>query len=166
MVLASFLFIRRMSEVTNVRVVTGDLADDAKDSYDEDDDEVRRLDIPRGVEIYEINGPFFFGAAETFKDTLARVAGKPKVLIIRMRHVNMLDSTGMHALRDVVHRSSRDGTRVLLSDVQMQPLAALTGSPILQEIGENKVFQSLDEAIACARDLIDTGHTPLRSPRV
>jgi SulP family sulfate permease len=111
--------------------------------------------IPKGVEVYEINGAFFFGAAERFKDTLARVAKKPKVLIIRMRHVLVLDSTGMHALRDVVRRSRKDGSVVLLSDVHMQPLVALTGSPVLEEIGQENLFASLDEALSRARTLLD-----------
>ena len=155
MVLAAFLFIRRMAEVTNIRSITHDLIDDEDDRYDSDPNGVRFRQIPPGVEVYEINGAFFFGAAETFKDTLARVSGKPKVLIIRMRDVLAIDSTGMHALKDVVHRSSRDGTRVLLSDVHMQPLVALTGSAILREIGEDNVFASLDDALAASRELLE-----------
>jgi sulfate permease, SulP family len=153
MVLASFLFIRRMSTVTSVNVVTSELRDEA--ARDEAGEEL--LDgarIPDGVEVYEINGPFFFGAATAFKDTLARIAGKPKVLIIRMRHVPALDSTGMHALADVVHRTRRDGTVVVLSDVHMQPLVALTGTPALAEIGEQNVVGSLDLALARAREIL------------
>jgi SulP family sulfate permease len=114
------------------------------------------------VEVYEINGPFFFGAAETFKDTLARVAGKPKVLIIRMRDVLSLDSTAMNALKDVVHRSRKDGTTVLLSDVHMQPLVALTGSPVLDEIGKENLFGNLYNALNRARSLL--GLPPMARP--
>lgn len=165
MVLASFLFIRRMASVTSVNVVTRELRDGARGEGDHGDDELldpRR--IPDGVEVYEINGPFFFGAATTFKDTLARVAGKPKVLIIRMRHVSALDSTGMHALTEVVHRTRRDGTAVILSDVHMQPLVALTGTPAMSEIGEENVVGSLDLALARAREIL-TGRMPLRGPQ-
>lgn len=157
MVLAAFLFIRRMAEVTNVRVLTQELSDDAPELDSADSTEsnrVRRRDIPPGVEVYEINGPFFFGAAEMFKDALARVVGKPKVLIIRMRDVLALDSTGMHALRDVVHRSRKDGTIVLLADVHLQPLVALTGSPVLAEIGEDSLCATLDDALVRARTLV------------
>ncbi len=153
MVLAAFLFIRRMSEVTNVSVVTRELQDDFTGDVP-DPNSVSRRAIPEGVEIYEINGPFFFGAAETFKDTLALVAGKPKVLIVRMRGVLALDSTGMHALKDVVHRSRRDGTEVLLSDVHMQPLVALTGSAVLEEIGSENVFGNIDDALNRARRML------------
>ncbi|HTE46305.1 MAG TPA: SulP family inorganic anion transporter [Gemmatimonadaceae bacterium] len=152
MVLAAFLFIRRMADVTNVSVVTRELEDDTGE--EDDVNAAYRRAVPRGVEIYEINGPFFFGAAETFKDTLARVSGKPRVLIIRMRHVLALDSTGMHALKDVVHRSRGDGTVVLLSDVHMQPLVALTGSPVLDEIGRDNLFGNLDDALNRARVLL------------
>jgi SulP family sulfate permease len=154
MVLAAFLFMRRMAEVTNVRALTQEFDDDAPDPYSSDQNAVRLRQIPDGVEVYEINGAFFFGAAETFKETMAAIAGKPKVLIIRMRDVLLLDSTGMHALKDVVHRSRKDGTAVLLSDVHMQPLVALTGSAVLDEIGPKNLFSSLDDALRRARELV------------
>ena len=154
MVLAAFLFMRRMAEVTNVRALTQEFDDDAPDPYSSDQNAVRLRQIPQGVEVYEINGAFFFGAAETFKETMAAIAGKPKVLIIRMRDVLLLDSTGMHALKDVVHRSRKDGTAVLLSDVHMQPLVALTGSAVLEEIGPKNLFSSLDDALRRARELV------------
>src|SRR5258708_415420 len=93
MVLAAFLFMRRMSEVTNVKLRLELEDDDTDEPYDTDPNSVRRRLIPGEVEVYEINGPLFFGAAETFKDTLATVARKPKVLIIRMRNVPAIDST-------------------------------------------------------------------------
>jgi sulfate permease, SulP family len=159
MVLAAFLFMKRMAEVTNVRVLKREFEDDG----DEDEEESRiPADIPDGVEIFEINGAFFFGAAETFKETLATVSKKPKVLIIRMRDVLLLDSTGMHALRDVVHRSRKEGTAVLLSDLHMQPLVALTGSAILDEIGQDNVTDNLDAAIERARVILAGPLTPRR----
>ena len=98
-----------------------------------------RTAIPRGVSVFEINGPFFFGAVETFQDTLDHLAERPRVLIIRMRDVHALDSTGMHALKDVVQRSRRAGTEVLLADVQPQPRSALEASGALAEIGATNV---------------------------
>ena len=167
MVAAAFLFMRRMAEVTNVRSVQLEL-DDADDAYATDPNGVRRRVVPKQVEVYEINGPFFFGAAETFKDTLARVAGKPKVLILRMRHVPAIDATGLHALKDVVHRSRRDGTTVLLCEVQPQPLQALQRSVLIEEIGEARILPTLEDAIARASEELDarrlggtSGHAPL-----
>jgi SulP family sulfate permease len=151
-----------MAEVTNVRALTQEFDDDAADPYSSDENAVRLRQIPQGVEVYEINGAFFFGAAETFKETMAAIAGKPKVLIIRMRDVLLLDSTGMHALKDVVHRSRKDGTAVLLSDVHMQPLVALTGSAVLEEIGPKNLFSSLDDALQRARELVTSPPTPRR----
>jgi SulP family sulfate permease len=162
MVLAAFLFMKRMAEVTNVRAVTREFEDDDADGSGSEENSGRSGNIPAGVEVYEINGAFFFGAAETFKDTLALIAGKPKVLIIRMRNVLRLDSTGMHALKDVVHRSRKDGTAVLLSDVHMQPLVALTGSTVLEEIGSENVFSNLDDALQRARELLSSPPTQRR----
>ena len=154
MVASSFLFMRRMSEVTNVTSADLEL-DDAPDGYANDPNGVRRLTIPKAVEVYEVNGPFFFGAAETFKDTLTRVGRKPKVLIIRMRNVPAIDSTGMHALREVVKRTRADGTLVLIADISAQPRAALARSDVLEEIGAENVFDTLDQALAHAREHLE-----------
>jgi sulfate permease, SulP family len=162
MVLAAFLFMKRMAEVTNVRALRQEFDDEGVDRYESDENGMRLRDIPAGVEVYEINGAFFFGAAETFRDTIAAIGGKPKVLIIRMRDVLLLDSTGMHALKDVVHRSRKAGTGVLLSDLHMQPLVALTGSAILEEIGQDNVCANLDDALARARVLLESPPTPRR----
>jgi SulP family sulfate permease len=149
MVLAAFLFMKRMAEVTNITVVSRDFQD-SNQSKDVSGAIFRRR-VPPGVEVYEINGPFFFGAAEKFKDTLAEVSKKPKVLIIRMRNVPAIDSTAMHALRDLIRRTRNDRTMVLLSEVHAQPLAALEGSGLLEEVGEEHVCANVDDALAAAR---------------
>jgi SulP family sulfate permease len=159
MVLAAFLFMRRMADVTNVKAF-GVEQDDEGDEYATDPNGVRRRAIPSQVEVYEINGPFFFGAAETFKDTLAQVAKKPKVLIIRMRNVPAIDSTGMHVLKDLVHRTRGDGTLVLISDIHTQPLVALGRSAVLDEIGEDNVFGNLDDALDRARQHLGLAPAP------
>jgi sulfate permease, SulP family len=144
MVLAAFLFMRRMAEVTNVSVIAREFAENVDEN---DPNSARTRHVPRGVVVYEINGPFFFGAAETFKDTLGRTMKKPRVLILRMRNVPAIDATGMHALRDVVRRTRKDGTLVLLSDVHAQPLVALGRSGVLDEIGDDQVFGNVDDAL-------------------
>ena len=149
MVLAAFLFMRRMASLAEVSQVP------MEELEEEAGDELRTQPVPRGVDVYEINGPFFFGAAETFKDTLALVAGKPKVLILRMRRVPAIDATGLHALKDVVHRTRRDGTMVLLCEVQPQPLQALRRSVLLDEIGDEHVLPTLEAAIAYATEELE-----------
>jgi sulfate permease, SulP family len=152
MVLAAFLFMKRMADVTDVRAVTGDLIEEEDE---EDAAATSAYIVPRGVEVFEINGPFFFGAAETFKDTIARVAGRPKVLIIRLRRTPAMDATGLHALTDVVRRSRREGTRVLLAEVQPQPLATLRRSVLVDEIGEENVCATMEEALARAHEELE-----------
>lgn len=148
MVLAAFLFMRRMAEVSNVRAVTDALRERGSDAPDE----VQHAPaIPDGVEIYEITGAFFFGAAETFKDTLGQIARKPKVLILRMRDVSLLDSTGVRALRDVIGRSHKDGTLVLISEVHAQPAVVLERSGLSAELGADNVLMSLEESLDRAR---------------
>ena len=151
MVLAAFLFMRRMAEVTNISVLTHEFRDPV-DDFESDPNAVRRRVVPEGVEVYEINGPFFFGAAEMFRDRLGRIAGKPKVLILRMRHVPAIDSTGLNALRDVVHRSRRDGALVILSDVHAQPVVAIERSGLYDELGEENVHGNIDDALNRARE--------------
>jgi SulP family sulfate permease len=150
MVLAAFLFIRRMATVTNVDTLVGGVGDESDEVRD--DEEPWRRDVPNGTIVFEIHGPFFFGAVETFRDTLDSLAERPKVLILRMRGVPALDSTGIHAIRDVVRRSQRDGTKVLLCDVQPQPLAALTASPAMIEIGLENVVPDIELALGIAHN--------------
>jgi len=152
MVVAVFLFMRRMADLTQVAPVT-DAEIDREEA--EATEETRLARIPRGVEVFQIEGPIFFGAVETFKDTLARVSGKPKVLILRMRYVPSIDATGIHTLTDVVRRSRGDGTLVLLSGVQPQPLAALRNSALMDEIGEEHLFASFQDALARAREELE-----------
>jgi sulfate permease, SulP family len=154
MVLAAFLFMRRMAEVTDIRAVSSEFQEPRGDPYETDPNAVRLRAVPDGVRVYEINGPFFFGAAERFKERVSVVEGRPKVLIIRMRNVPAIDSTGMHALGDVVRRSRGEGVRVLLSDVHAQPLIALGRSHLLDELGEANIFGNLDDALNSAREYL------------
>jgi SulP family sulfate permease len=149
MVLASFLFMKRMAEVTDITLVSQEFQD-TRTSTDTSGAIYRRR-VPKGVEVYEINGAFFFGAAEKFKDTLWEVSKKPRVLIVRMRNVPAIDSTAMHALRDLVRRTKKDGTVVLLSDVQPQPRMALEGSGLLDEIGPEHLCGDIDQALDAAQ---------------
>jgi SulP family sulfate permease len=155
MVLAAFLFIRRMSTVSNVSVITREI----QEGLAADAGEEELLDpsgVPRGVEVYEINGPFFFGAAQSFKDAVSQVAKRPRVLILRMRNVPLIDSSGMHALLDVIHRSRKEGTIVILSGLHTQPLAALTNSDALTQIGRENLVESIDLALARAKQVLGT----------
>jgi SulP family sulfate permease len=159
MVLASFMFMRRMSEVTDVRHITDDLDDEGDEL--EDVDQISTRAVPPGIEVYEIDGPFFFGAAEKFKDVLAEVFRKPKVLIIRMRHVPAIDSTGLNVLRDLVRRTRHDRTLVLVSELQSQPLFAMRRSGLLDEIGQDNVVGTIDLALAIGQQhLVGRPATP------
>ncbi len=162
MVLASFLFMQRMAEVTNVTAVTRELRERAGDESDAPD----RRRIPEGVEIYEISGAFFFGAAETFKDTLGQIAKQPRVLILRMRDVSLLDSTGIRALRDVIARSRKDRTLVLISEVHAQPAIALERSGLKEELGPENLVMTLEDALDLARRYVEVRTpTPLPTSR-
>jgi SulP family sulfate permease len=137
-----------MSEVTNVGVVTREFRD-ATDEPDPNAVELR--DIPAGVEVYEINGPFFFGAAESFKETMRFVERPPKVMILRMRNVPVIDATGLHLIHQLHLDCRRDGTLLILSDVHAQPLTALMISAVWEEIGEDNFIGNLDDALNHAR---------------
>ena len=156
-VLAAFLFMRRMAEVTHVTAFS------AGDEGEEDPRDPNALSgraIPPGVEVYEVNGPFFFGAASKFRDTLATVSQRPKVLIIRLRNVPAIDATGVHALREVIEKSAAEGTRVILSDVHAQPMAALARTELLEKLGEESLVGHIDEALAVARHHLGLPEAP------
>ena len=144
MVLASFLFIRQMGEATTVRSMHDD----------EDDRALRKLDVPAGVMIYEIDGPFFFGAAEKFRDTMSEIETAPKVLVLHLARVNLLDATGLGVISDLVKKGRRDHSALILSGVHSQPMIALGKSDLLDEIGDDNLVATLDEAVTRARELL------------
>jgi SulP family sulfate permease len=151
-VLASLLFMLRMSETTQAGYITG-----LNEENGAETDETNGLaagKIPTGVEIFEINGPFFFGAADRFKDALREVARKPKVLILRMRHVPVMDSTGLRALEDVVGKTLREGSVVILSGLQPQPRVLLERSGLLERIGTGNDAPDIQQALEIARKLL------------
>jgi SulP family sulfate permease len=160
MILTAFLFIRRMASVTSIEMFIGGA--DAGDDLAVDPAEPWRLQVPRGASVFEIKGPLFFGAVETFRDTLDHLNEHPRVLIIRMRDVHAVDATGIRALRDVIRRTARDGSAVLLTDVQPQPRTALSDAGVLELIGEGNVLPDIDDALARAYELVSA---PLSAAR-
>jgi anti-anti-sigma factor len=116
MVLAAMLFMKRMANSTQVAAVAAALRDNGEDS-DEPSRRARHARVPRDVEVYDVNGPFFFGAAEAFKDALRQVNWRPRALIIDMEGVPVTDSTGLRALAEVIRQSRQEGIRVLLCDL-------------------------------------------------
>jgi SulP family sulfate permease len=151
MVLAAFLFMRRMALISEA----GPMRRALREDEDADDpDAMARLDVPPGVEIFEVYGALFFGAASKFKDAVRRVERAPRVLIVRMRHVLAIDATGLRALEDLLDKTRRDGTQLVLSGVHAQPLAALERSGMLERIGEDNVHGHISGALARARSLV------------
>jgi SulP family sulfate permease len=147
MVLAALLFMHRMATVTNVSVITREV-EDGETSLSS---ELINADIPADMQIYEINGPFFFGAAETFTQTIASVGSFPRVLIVRMRNVPALDATGIKALEDIYKRVRQTKGRFIISEIHSQPYLALEGSGFLARLGEENLAPTLAEAIARGR---------------
>jgi SulP family sulfate permease len=153
LVLAAFLFMRRMSEVTNVAEIGEGFADPV--AADTGTFSAGRTGpLPKGVQLYAIDGPFFFGAADKFREAFTQVANAPRVLILVMRRVPAIDSTGIHALRNVIGRFQKDGTRVILVGPRAQPLAAMERAGVLDAIGTDGVVPDLDAAVALAEEWI------------
>ena len=123
MVLAVFLFMRRMALVTNIGVVTREFNEE-EDDNETDTMSIDKKTIPKGVEVYEINGPFFFGAVEKFKEAIDQVEKAPLIRIIRMRNVPAIDSTGLYVLEELYKKSIKNKTAVIFSGVHHQPLFA------------------------------------------
>jgi SulP family sulfate permease len=154
MVLAAMLFMRRMSEVTNIGVIRREL-DDAEPAGDVGDpNPLERRQVPAGVEVFEINGPFFFGVADRLKDTLMGLEKPPRVFILRMRRVPAVDATGMHALEEFHTKCRRQGTVLLLAGVHAQPMFAMANYGLLDRISEHNMFGNIDDALERARQLV------------
>jgi SulP family sulfate permease len=146
-VLAAFLFMKRMADVTNVSAVTRELKDAPDGTMNDDVDGVARRRIPEGVEVYEVNGPFFFGAADKIKDVLHFVARKPRVFVLRMRNVPLLDASGIRVLDDLYESFRHQGIRFVIAGVQEQPAAALEKAGRFDRYGRSNFAASLDDAL-------------------
>ena len=155
-VLSAILFMDRMAKATIIRKSTVHMNPDNHSLKD-------RM-VPEGVEVFEIHGPFFFGAANRFKDTLQIVGKKPRVLIIRCRHILFIDATALHALEELVEKTHKDGTTLLLSGVHAQPLITLETSGLYYKIGEDNLHGNIDAALNRARLLLGLPEVPLPSP--
>jgi SulP family sulfate permease len=153
-VLAAFLFMKRMSEVTGVTAFSEEFHDDEDPEAELARARGRALVVPKGVQVYDINGPFFFGAATAFKDAMAGTGRSPKVLIVRMRRVPTIDSTGIHALRELVRRSRNEGTAVFLSGLVSDVHEVLERAGLIEELGADGVFATYAEALEAARQRV------------
>jgi SulP family sulfate permease len=138
---------------------TSYLKDEIEDTDFEDEERISERKIPDGIAVFEIYGPFFFGAADKFKSTLNRVDKKPKVIVLRMRHVLTMDATGLHALEDVYEKAKRDGTALLLSGVHAQPLALMKQSGFADVLGMENMTDTLDDALTRAREVLSARET-------
>lgn len=154
-VLAAMLFIRRMAEVSNISAVRRELDNGADDLAElKDPNAISARDIPPGVEVYEINGPFFFGIADRLQDTLRGLERPPRVFILRMRRVPAMDATGLHALEEFYEKCHRQGTVLLLSGVHAQPLNVLVQHSLSEKIGSKNLSGNIDDALNRARELL------------
>ncbi len=149
-VLASLMFMRRMEQVAG-----GEFLDNEDDIITREDDPfaISNFTVPVGVRVYEINGPFFFGAAKRFQDAVIQKA--PRVLILRMRNVNAIDATGLFALEDIIKACNAKNCIVLISAIHPQPLAALTKSGIPEILESKQIFPDIDTALKYASSIIN-----------
>ena len=151
LLLAVVLFIRRISETSTVSVFTDEIS---RGNYTEYGSNEEKLQVPDETEIYEIEGPFFFGIASKFEETMKTIGDKPKIRIMRMRKVPFIDSTGCHNLESFIKMSQKDKTQVLLSGVNEQVWAVLTKCGIEAEIGKENICSNIDEALARANAIL------------
>lgn len=152
-VLAALLFMKRMSDVTSMGKINFDASE--KTAHDiADPDATSNKDIPEGVEVYEINGPFFFGVADMLINTLEHIGKTPKVFILRMRNVPAIDATGEHALENFYNTCKKAGTQLVLSGVNPVPYATLKKMHFIEMIGEENVTNHIDKALIRTREIL------------
>ena len=151
LICACLLFMRRMSETTDVRAVYDEI--DLNEDADMERGNLVHLTIPKGVEVYEINGPYFFGAGNRFEDIMGRYGKRPKVRIIRMRKVPFIDSTGLHNLENLCLMSQKEGITIVLSGVNEKVEAVLVRNGFNQLLGEENICNHIDLALERARQL-------------
>lgn len=151
LLLACLMFMKRMAESTQISVITDDL-DPNKESDIELHEE--HLTIPDRVEVYEINGPYFFGIANKFEEEMIRIGDRPKVRIIRMRKVPFVDSTGIHNLTNLCHMSQREGIIIVLSGVNPRVHETLEKAGFYELLGKDNICSNINEALAKAREIV------------
>ena len=151
LVIAAISFVKRVMETTEINVV--------KDELDSNE-EVRvrwhqeQLVVPRGTEVYEINGPYFFGIANKFEDIMSNLAGpRPKVRIIRMRKITFIDSTGIHNLQNLIEMSRQGGIQVILSGVNDNVRGILLKNGFAALLGLDNICANINEAIERAKTI-------------
>jgi SulP family sulfate permease len=150
MVLAVFLFMRNMIKFSDVSVLTKEI-DDAEFGYDLVDG---KYQLPKGIAVFEITGPLFFGAAYKFKDAMRYIEKHPPVLIIRMRHVPIIDVTGIQVLKEVHKESLKHGTKIILSELHSEQVKKeLQNSRLLFAIGKGNVTDTFEKALEKAEQI-------------
>ena len=151
LICACLLFMRRMAETTDVHAVLDEI--DLNEDADMERGNLEHLTIPEGVEVYEINGPYFFGAGNRFEDIMARYGSRPKVRIIRMRKVPFIDSTGLHNLENMCLMSQKEGITIVLSGVNEKVDAVLRRNNFEKLLGAENICNHIDLALARAREI-------------
>ena len=147
LVIACVLFMKRVMETTQISVITDEI-----DPNKESDLEVHEehLIIPSGVEVYEINGPYFFGIATKFEEIMARLGDRPKIRIIRMRKVPFIDSTGIHNLTTLCEMSQKENIHIILSGVNERVHSVLEKSGFYELLGKENICSNINEALEVA----------------
>ena len=153
LVIACLLVLKRIAESTDVSVIVDEI--DPNNYTDVLYAQDEHLTIPEGVEVYEINGPFFFGAGNKFEEIMANMRKRPKVRIIRMRKVPFIDSTGIHNLTNMCQMSRRDGITVILSGVNPKVHAVLEKSHFNEMLGAENICPHINIALERAHDIIE-----------
>ena len=151
LLIACVLFMRRVMETTDISVIRDEI--DPNNETDADTHE-EHLIIPEGVEVYEINGPYFFGIATKFEEMMAQMGDRPKVRIIRMRKVPFIDSTGIHNLENLCMMSQKENITIVLSGVVDKVHKVLAKSGFCNLLGEENICPNINEALARAEQLI------------
>jgi SulP family sulfate permease len=153
MVLAVFLFIRKMIKFSEVSILTKDIDDNGNAK---DKEAIGNFTIPESVEVFEITGPLFFGAAYKFKDAMRFIEKPPKVLIIRMRQVPIIDATGIRTLEEVFKESKHRGTKLILSEVHSQQvMKELQDARLLFAIGKGNVTNTFSKSLERSRMILN-----------
>ncbi|MGL4594512.1 MAG: SulP family inorganic anion transporter, partial [Thermoguttaceae bacterium] len=153
LVLASFHFMRHMEHQFRAATVDDKLHSLAADDPNEDPQTMRLFEVPDGVHVFEVNGPFFFGAVSKFQAAIEE--NMPHVLILRMRNVPIMDATGLHAIDEILKWADSFGASVLFSGIQPQPHHVLTEYGLWNRIGEENCHLCISQALLHAAEIIE-----------
>lgn len=154
--LAAFFFLKQMSEKTTVKLCTQLIEKDVEGELQKEEEPLWKRDIPDGVSVFEIEGPFFFGVSDLLNEALKLLNKKPKIFVLRMRSVSLIDSSGIQAIKLFYQKCEKQGILFFITEIRPNIMHSFQESSVQKTLGPKRVFTTLEKALHESRHSLET----------